>query len=155
MVGVTWTKPCWDLYYFNNRPNKSEVLSLLGDNQYFANSETGAVLRNAFYHDTSTDHYGDFWNTYHYAGSDGIKTGWFESWWQPLLYCITVMMPLKILQSSRSRLFSQMGKTLDKRSLWIKRTGENAYDDEGVLCLEYRKVATYQYDGKILGSKIW
>ena len=69
-----------DLYYFNDKGQQVRgAFFTIGDKHYFASKDTGAVLRNAFYHDTSTDHYGDFSETIYYAGSDGaFKTGWFE-----------------------------------------------------------------------------
>ena len=152
-----------DLYYFNDKGQQVRgAFFTLGDNQYFANSETGAVLRNAFYHDTSTDHYGDFSETIYYAGNDGaFKTGWFEvdgnryygsdysdnDAFKGSLYTGVV----------NSQLFSPDGKLLTN-GLYpeFKRTGENAYDLEGVYITDADgkiKEGPYQYDGKILGSK--
>lgn len=152
-----------DLYYFNDKGQQVRgAFFTLGDNQYFANSETGAVLRNAFYHDTSTDHYGVFSETIYYAGSDGaFKTGWFEvdgnryygsdysdnDAFKGSLYTGVV----------NSQLFSPDGKLLTN-GLYpeFKRTGENDYELKGVYITDADgkiKEGPYQYDGKIIGSK--
>lgn len=152
-----------DLYYFNDKGQQVRgAFFTLGDNQYFANSETGAVLRNAFYHDTSTDHYGVLSETIYYAGSDGaFKTGWFEvdgnryygsdysdnDAFKGSLYTGVV----------NSQLFSPDGKLLTN-GLYpeFKRTGENDYELKGVYITDADgkiKEGPYQYDGKIIGSK--
>ena len=152
-----------DLYYFNDKGQQVRgAFFTLGDNQYFANSETGAVLRNAFYHDTSTDHYGDFSETIYYAGSDGaFKTGWFEV--DGNRYYGSDYSDNDAIKGSlytgvvNSQLFSPDGKLLTN-GLYpeFKRTGENDYELKGVYITDADgkiKEGPYQYDGKILGSK--
>jgi len=152
-----------DLYYFNDKGHQVRgAFFTLGDNQYFANSETGAVLRNAFYHDTSTDHYGVFSETIYYAGSDGaFKTGWFEV--DGNRYYGSDYSDNDAIKGSlytgvvNSQLFSPDGKLLTN-GLYpeFKRTGENAYDLEDVYVTDNDgniKEGPYQYDGKIIGSK--
>ncbi|WP_240472105.1 hypothetical protein, partial [Streptococcus sp. HSISS3] len=49
-----------DLYFFNEKGQQVRGgIFNLGDNYYVANKDTGAILRNAFYHDTSTGPYGN------------------------------------------------------------------------------------------------
>ena len=152
-----------DLYYFNDKGQqvRGKIFNL-GDNHYFANKDTGAVLRNAFYHDKSTGRYGDFSENIYYAGNDGaFKTGWFEvdgNRYYGSDYSDDDT-PKGNLYTGviNSQLFSPDGKLLTN-GLYpeFKRTGENSYELEGVYVTDADgniKEGPYQYDGKILGSK--
>ena len=152
-----------ELYYFNDKGQQVRgAIFNLGDNQYFANNETGAVLRNAFYHDTSTDHYGDFSEKIYYAGNDGaFKTGWFEvdgNRYYGSDYSDNGTSKGRLYTGVvNSQLFSPDGKLLTN-GLYpeFKRTGENDYELKEVYITDADgkiKEGPYQYDGKILGSK--
>lgn len=69
-----------NLHYFNDSGQQVRGgIFNLGENYYVSNKDTGVILRNAFYHDTSTGPYGNFSENIYYAGNDGaFKTGWLE-----------------------------------------------------------------------------
>ena len=146
-------------YYYDANGKKVRGFFKLGENDYVANEDTGAIIRNAFYHYTSTDHYGVFFENIYYAGNDGaFKTGWFEVDGNRY-YGDDYSGPKGDLYTGvhNSQLFSPDGKLLTN-GLYpeFKRTGENAYELKGVYITDADgkiKEGPYQYDGKIIGSR--